>query len=39
MEKLAELLGTTCGLLMRVFDLLTGKRRGWFEGRKPWNKR
>lgn len=32
MERLAELLGATCGLVMRAWDWLTGKRGDWHEG-------
>lgn len=35
MDRLAHCLGAACGLVMRVWDLLTGKRRGWSEETRP----
>lgn len=29
MEKVIGLLGAVCGLVMRVVDLITGKRKDW----------
>ena len=34
MEMIAEFVGTVCGLVMRAFDWITGKRKTWSEGRK-----
>jgi hypothetical protein len=33
MERISEFLGAACGLVMRVADWLTGKRKDWFIGR------
>lgn len=33
MERIAEFLGTTCGLVMRVYDWLVGKRKDWLTER------
>lgn len=31
-EGIASFLGGICGLFMRVVDLITGKRKDWYDG-------